>query len=719
MPGVAPHAPSNGAAATLTEPGRGNARRSRGATEAAELPRPSPPRETFAVYHDRAELISGQLPGNRYMRIGRPAADRLPAASDYQLRPDEASRIPAGSLRGSIARIKRLLIGRPLATAEEPHERVNVFTGLAVFASDNISSSAYATEEIMRVLVLAGAGALALTLPITFVIVAVLAIVVTSYQQTIQAYPTGGGSYIVASDNLGPFPGLIAAGALLIDYVLTVAVSIAAGVAALTSIFPALFAHRVLLGVGFILLICLANLRGIRESAAIFTAPTYVYLVAIFGLLGYGLLRFVTGNMPDYTAPAAWQQIHGTEALGLLLILRAFSSGSVALTGTEAVSNGVPAFKPPEARHAQTVLIMMGASFATIFLGMSFLAGQLGILPDPTEETTVVSQLARAFVGDGPYLYLVQVSTALLLVLAANTAFADFPRLLSILARDRFVPRLFAFRGDRLAFTGGIALLSALAMLLVVAFQGSVTNLIPLYTVGVFIAFTLSQSGMVVHWWRLRQEQSRWRMRAAINGVGAVTTGIVAIEVAISKFQLGAWMVLVLIPLVVAMMWGIGQHYRRIVGCQRPETPIDPTLVRLRPIIPIANLAVPAQQALAFARAIARDEAITLVHVTDDVAAAERLRAEWEKWPHGRAQLVVIESPYRTLAGPLLRYIDQMERASPGDTVMIILPEYVPGRWWEHLLHNQTALRLKAALLFHSGIIVANVPYHVARGTAA
>jgi amino acid transporter len=316
----------------------------------------------------------------------------------------------------------------------------------------------------------------------------------------------------VASDNLGPFPGLVAAGALLIDYVLTVAVSIAAGVAALTSIFPDLFAYRVVLGVGFVLLIGLGNLRGIRESGAIFTAPTYVYLVAIFGLLGYGFIRYALGDLPEYTAPAAWQEAHGTEALGLLLILRAFSSGSVALTGTEAVSNGVPAFKPPEARHAQIVLILMGSFFAVIFLGMSFLAGQLGILPDPSEQTTVVSQLARAFVGNSPYLYLVQVSTALLLVLAANTAFADFPRLLSILARDRFVPRLFAFRGDRLAFTGGILLLSILAVLLIVAFRGSVTNLIPLYTVGVFVAFTLSQSGMVVHWRRLRDRESRWRV---------------------------------------------------------------------------------------------------------------------------------------------------------------------------------------------------------------
>lgn len=321
-------------------------------------------------------------------------------------------------------------------------------------------------------------------------------------------------------------------------------------------------------------------------------------------------------------------------------------------------------------------------------------------------------------VGHGPYLYLVQLSTALLLVLAANTAFNGFPRLASILARDRFLPRLFAFRGDRLAFTAGIALLGMLATLLIIAFHGSVTKLIPLYTVGVFVAFTLSQTGMVVHWRRLKMEEPRWRLRATINGIGAVTTGVVAIEVAVSKFLLGAWMVLVLVPILIAMMWGIGQHYRRLVGMQRPETPLDYTQVRLRPIVPIAELNIPARQALAFARAVAPDENITLVHVTDDLLAAELLREKWEQWPHGNTHLVVIESPYRTLGGPLLHYIDEVTKAYSRDTIMVILPEFVPGRWWEHLLHNQTALRLKAALLFHPGVIVANVPYHVARETS-
>jgi amino acid transporter len=568
----------------------------------------------------------------------------------------------------------------------------------------------------MRVLVLAGLGTLALTLPITIVIVVVLAIVVLSYQQTIGAYPSGGGSYIVASDNLGPVAGLTAAAALLTDYVLTVSVSIAAGVAALTSVVPGLFDLRVAIGVIFVAVLCLGNLRGIRESAALFTAPTYVYLLAMFGLLGYGFFLYFSGNLPTYEAPAAWRENEGTEALGLLLILRAFASGSVALTGTEAVSNGIPAFKPPEPRHAQIVLIVMGGFFGLIFLGISFLAGHLGILPDPTEQETVISQLTRLLVGEGsPFHYLVQLSTALLLVLAANTAFADFPRLASILARDRFLPRLFAFRGDRLAFTSGIVLLSIIAAALIVAFEGSVTNLIPLYTVGVFVAFTLSQSGMVRHWWKLRDQERSWQLRAGINGLGALTTGIVAIEVGLSKFALGAWMVLVLIPIIIGIMWAIRSHYLRLQGAQQPETPLDAGEIRPRVIVPVATVNVSAQQALAFGRVVAgSDGTLTGVHVTDSLEEAAQVRAEWQRSTCRDAELVVIESPFRALAGPLLAYIDALHEAYPGDTIVVVLPEYVPSHWWEHLLHNQTALRLKAALLFHPGVIVANVPYHLA-----
>src|SRR5438477_2236953 len=520
------------------------------------------------------ETVKGSKPGDRFVRVATHKG--FTRVRRGHLVPRAGTGAPTTHLGRALQRLSRVLIGRPIASAEEPHERLNIFKGLAVFASDNISSSAYATEEIMRVLVLAGAGALTLTIPITIAIVVVLAIVVISYQQTIRAYPSGGGSYIVANDNLGPFAGLTAAGALLTDYVLTVAVSIAAGVAALTSIVPELFDYRITIGVAFVVLLTLGNLRGIRESGTIFSAPTYVYLIAIYGLLAYGLYRFATGTLPEYQPPPEWVQAeHGGEALGVFLILRAFSAGSVALTGTEAVSNGVPAFKPPEWRNARLVLIMMGACFGSIFLGMSFLAGQLGIVPDPTEEQTVISQLTSLLVGAGsPFHYLVQVSTALLLVLAANTAFADFPRLASILARDRFVPRIFQFRGDRLAFTGGIVLLAVVAGLLIVAFGGSVTNLIPLYTVGVFVAFTLSQSGMVRHWWKLRDAERRWRLRAAINGLGAVTTGIVAVEVAAAKFALGAWMVLVLIPILIGLMWAVRHHYRRLEGHLRPETPL-------------------------------------------------------------------------------------------------------------------------------------------------
>ena len=658
-------------------------------------------------------FTSGRHLGDRYVRLARHR--HFSRVAPGHLRAADGVGAPVSPLGRLIARSRRFVFGRPLATAEEPNERLNVFTGLAVFASDNISSSAYATEEIMRVLVLAGAGALALTMPITVGIVVVLGIVVLSYQQTIRAYPSGGGSYIVASDNLGRLPGLTAAGALLTDYVLTVAVSVAAGVAALTSILPELFEWRVAVGIGLVALLAVGNLRGARESAAIFAAPTYLYLVSIIGLIAFGMFRFLSGSLPEYSAPDAWRQTaEAGEGLGVLLLMRAFASGAVALTGTEAVSNGVPAFRPPEWRRAQIVLILMGAFFAAIFLGVSFLAAQLGVVPDPSEEETVLSQITRTLVGaETPFHYLVQVATAMLLVLAANTAFADFPRLASILAKDRFLPRVFAFRGDRLAFTGGIVLLALIAASLIAAFRGSVSALIPLYTVGVFLAFTLSQAGMVRHWWRLRAEEPRWRARAFINGIGAVTTGIVAIEVAASKFLLGAWMVLLLIPLLIWVMSAISRHYARLRTALRAQTPVVAADVIVRAIVPISELDLRARQALAFARAIAPDPGqVVAVHVTDDVETSERLRAEWSRVAGG-VELIVIESPYRSLTGPLLAYIAAQQETHPRETITVVLPELVPAHWWEHLLHNQTALRLKAALFFRPGIVVAAVPHHL------
>jgi amino acid transporter len=657
----------------------------------------------------------GRKIGDRRVIVGRPHAEYFRYSGPGQLIAKEKASTPRTPLGRALARARAVLFGRPLSIYEEVTERLNVFTGLSIFASDNISSSAYATEEIMRVLVLAGAGALVLTMPITVAIVIVLAIVVTSYRQTIAAYPNGGGSYIVASSNLGTVPGLTAAAALLIDYVLTVAVSVAAGVAALTSIFPSLFDERVLLGVAIVALIAMVNLRGVRESGLVFSIPTYVYLAAIFGILGLGFFHYFTGTMPTYQAPKAWLGAEATEPLGILLILRAFSSGSVALTGTEAVSNGVPAFKPPESHRARIVITLMGTFFGLIFLGMSFLASHLGIVPDPTEQETVISQITRTFVGrDTPYHYLVQISTAVLLVLAANTSFADFPRLSSILARDGFLPRVFQFRGDRLAFSTGIVVLAVIAIALIAAFGGSVTALIPLYTVGVFIAFTLSQSGMVRRWWRLRAEQRGWRRRLAVNGIGALTTGVVALEVAASKFLLGAWVVLLLIPLQIAVMPFIHHHYQASARklAVRDDIVIAPPRREERVIVPVPGVTRAVVQAVNVARSIGPD--VRAVLISDNPDEAARIRERWERQLPD-VQLVVVESPFRALVGPLLAYLDVLDSAWPSEQeepiTFVVLPEYVARSWWERILYNQSARRLRAALVGRRHTVVVNVPY--------
>ena len=665
------------------------------------------PRDPALTY--QVTMRRGALPGDRVVRIVPTYRGRF-TRRDGRLVATERSSTGEAVLWN---RIRRVLVGRPIPTEREIHERVGIFKGLAVFASDNISSSAYATEEIMRVLALAGAGALTLTMPITIAVVVVLAIVVASYQQTLRAYPNGGGSYIVASDNLGPVAGLIAAGALLTDYVFTVAVSVAAGVAAITSIAPDLFDARVIVGVAFVALICLGNLRGVRESATIFATPTYVYLAAIFGLLGYGLFRAATGTLPAYSAPPSWQP-QGVEALALILIMRAFASGAVALTGVEAVSNGIPAFRPPESRNAGVVLILMGSFFGLIFLGMSFLAGQIGILPDPTEQETVVSQLTRLLVGEGtPYHYLVQISTALLLVLAANTAFADFPRLSSILARDGFMPRQFAYRGERLAFGMGIVVLAVLSSLLIIGFGGSVTNLIPLYTIGVFVAFTLSQSGMVKHWWKLRATERGWRVSIAFNGLGAIATAVVAIVVGIAKFALGAWMVLVLIPLLIGVMWAIHRHYRRVEDALFVRSPSRLEALSPVVIVPIGRLDRATLRALAVARALSSE--IIALHVASEPREGTRFEEQIARLSDPGIRAVVIESPFRALGNPLLSYLDTLDRADPGRPITVVLSEYVPEHWWEWLLHNQLALRLKIQLFFRANTTVVDVPFRFDR----
>lgn len=654
------------------------------------------------------EVVRGTRPGDQVIRVARHRAFRSVRPGTIVPRPAEPE-----SVRGRIfSNLGRFIFGTPLPSAAELSERVGVARGLSLFASDNISSSAYATEEIMRVLALAGMAYLTLAMPITIAIIIVLAIVVLSDRVVIATYPGGGGSYIVAYENLGPVAGLVAAAALLTDYILTVAVSVSAGVAAIISAFPELVDNRVNIALLVVALMTIVNLRGVRESGRIFMAPTYIYLVSITGLLVFGLFRMLTGNMPEYSVPDEWLVAHSAEPLTLLLLLRAFASGSVALTGVEAVSNGVPAFKPPEVRNAQSTLIIMGATFGTIFLGLSFLNSQIGIVPDPHETETVLSQLARSLVGQNWYYYFLQFSTTLLLVLAGNTAYNGFPRLASILAQDRYLPRQFMFRGDRLAFTGGIIVLALVAALLVWVYQGSVTSLIPLYTIGVFIAFTLSQTGLVRRWWTRRREERSWTARLAVNGVGATATGVVAVVVGVSKFALGAWMVLAIIPILVGMMWAIRRHYDHMARSTTPETPTEPAAIHLRVIVPIANLAVPARQALAYAQAIVSLEHIVAVHVAEDAESADKFRKSWQE-SNLQVPLVIIESPFRSLTNPLLAYIDAVRDTHPGDTVTVILPEYVPRHWWEQLIHNQTAFRLKAALLFHPGIVVVDVPYHL------
>jgi amino acid transporter len=655
----------------------------------------------------------GAKPGSRYVQIVRPYANHFQQRSPGHLVATEQVLTPAGPFARITDSLRRLFIGRRIPSRLEAQERVGVVKGLAIFASDNISSSAYATEEIMRVLVLAGAGALTLTMPFTVGIVVILAIVVMSYQQTIRAYPNGGGSYIVASENLGRLPGLVAAGALLTDYVLTVAVSVAAGVAALTSIFPELRPERVLIGVAFVGLLWVGNLRGIRESGTFFAIPTYVYLVAILGLVGYGVALAATGSLPEYQAPASWRPEVGAEGLGILLILRAFVSGAVALTGTEAVSNGVTAFRPPEAQNARRVLLAMGGLFAIIFLGISVVSGALEIVPDPTETTTVVSQVAATLFGAGtPFHYLIQIATALVLILAANTAFNGFPLLAGFLGRDRNLPRQFQFRGDRLAYSVGIGVLALIAVGLLVGFEGSVTALIPLYTVGVFVAFTLSQAGMVRHWWGLRDAQGGWRWRAGLNGLGAVATGVVAVVAGVSKFALGAWVVLLLIPLLVVMMLAIRRHYEsveRSLAIDWSSAPFerrDPPRV----LVPVARLDRASLNAIEFARSISDD--VTAIHVTDDATEADAIKRQWRIGAPD-VDLLILESPYRALVPPLLKYIDARESDDPTRPLTVVIPEFVPRRFWERLLHNQVALRLKLRLFSRKNTVVVDVPYHL------
>ena len=608
-----------------------------------------------------------------------------------------------------VQHVREFLFGKRISTEEEEGERVTKVTGLAIFASDNISSSAYATEETMRALAYAGAAGLALTMPITIAIVVILAIVVTSYLQVVRAYPNGGGSYVVASQNLGTLPGLIAAAALLVDYVLTVSVSVAGGVLAISTAFPAWEPAKVAIGVGFIVLITIGNLRGIREAGLIFAGPTYFYVLSVAGVLLIGLYRVLSGDIPVPVAPPAAVPV--TESLGAFLILRAFSSGSVGLSGTEAVANGVTAFRPPAARNASVVLMVMGTMFGSLFLAISFLATRMNIQVDLTETKSVLGLLTQSIVGDGVYFYVVQAATAIILILAANTSFSGFPRLASILATDRFMPRQFAQRGDRLAYSFGILVLAFISAVLLIAYQGSVNGLIPLYTIGVFIAFTLSQAGLVRHWLRVRSRG--WRFSAGINALGAVVTGVVTIVVAVTKFQLGAWMVLAVMPVMVYLMWRVHQHYRRIEdelliprGARVALKTRDPQL-----IVPISRIDKAALHALSLAHGLSAH--VTALHISFDEEGAQSFKERWIRAVGSGIPIEVIVSPYRSLLAPLLSYLDAIDSKDPGRPIVVVLAEFVPRHWWDAALHNQTALRLKLALFTRPNTSVIDVPYHL------
>jgi len=602
--------------------------------------------------------------------------------------------------------LKRWVVGPPMPLAQARHERLTKRVALAVFSSDALSSVAYATEEILLVLVLAGAAATHLTVPIALSITGLLVVVAISYQQTIHTYPSGGGSYIVARANLGTAPGLVAAAALLVDYVLTVSVSVAAGVAAITSAMPELATHKVALGVLCVAGIAMANIRGVRESGRIFAMPTYVF-IASFGLLVVaGLYRLLAGTLPAATADT----VAATEALTWFLVLRAFSSGCTAMTGTEAISNGIPAFRAPESRNAAITLGFMALILGTLFVGITVLASALGVVP--AESETVVSQIARRLFGTGALYYLIQASTALILVLAANTSFADFPRLASLLARDRFVPRQFASLGERLVFSNGVLVLAGFAALLIVLFGGDTHALIPLYAVGVFISFTLSQAGMVRHW--LVEKGPRWRARLVVNGVGAVTTGLVTVVIAVTKFTHGAWIVVLVIPILVGSFLAMRRHYTEVAVGLSLEGFEGPPEFQHTVLVLIGDVHRGVVRAIQYARTLAPTAAVRAVYVETDPAQTRRLEDKWARWGLG-VPLVVLASPYRSLLRPLLDYVDQIQARGDDQMVTVVLPEFLPRRWWQHILHNQTALLVKGALLFRRNLVVADVPYLLKR----
>ncbi len=622
---------------------------------------------------------------------------------------------------------RQWLIGRPLQTADAPKQTIGKAIGLAVFASDALSSTAYATQEIMIIMaVAASAGGMSYVFPISIAIVILMAVVTISYQQTIHAYPGGGGAYIVARDNLGELPAQTAGAALLTDYVLTVAVSISSGVAQIVSAFPVLYSYRVILSVALVLFIMIINLRGVKESGVLFAIPTYFFLAGMFVTVGYGMFRFFSGTLGTVPNPPTLDIGNTVLVIAPFLLLHAFSSGTSALTGIEAISNGITAFKEPRSKNAGITLIWMSSILAVLFLSISFLSGKIAAVP--SEMETVISQLSRTVFGGQGFMYLLIIAgTAVILIMAANTAFADFPRLSALHAGDGFLPRQLTFRGSRLVYSRGIVTLSLLASALIVLFQANVTRMIPLYAIGVFLSFTLSQTGMARRWWKsghLKKGEAiqepgstitfdrQWKVKLAINSFGAVCTFIVMIVFAVTKFMDGAWVIVVLVPLMVTVFFSIHHHYKRLAAKLSLEQYSGSIRIqRQRILVLLAGVHRGSLAALAYGRSLGPD--VTAVHVSMDSAESARIREKWEKYGDG-TRLVILNSPYRLLLEPVLEYIEYLlSIRGPNEVLTVIVPQFVPSHWWENLLHNQTALLLRFSLMFKPGLVILDVPYQV------
>ncbi len=656
--------------------------------------------------------LKGRKSGDRRVRVERPHAPYFRYAGPGQLVAREAASAPRTARGRALARVRATVFGRPLSNEAEIEERLSKKKALAIFSSDAISSSAYATEEILRVVLVAGAGALLVSVEVAIAIALLLAVVSVSYRQVCRAYPNGGGAYIVARTNLAPVFGLIAAAALLIDYVMTVAVSTAAAIAQIQSVIPAAFDIRIEIAFVSIALITVANLRGLRESGNIFAVPTYLFVGLALAIVGIGAVRMLTGTAGP-VPPEPDVVPFGSETLGILLLLKAFAGGSVALTGVEAIANGVPAFKPTESKNAADTMTAMAILLAILFVGLTVFAVTFGLRPTEEGGPSIVALAARTAFGAGsPLFYLFATSTALILFLAANTSFNAFPRLAAILASDGYMPRQFSFRGDRLAFSWGIVLLAAIAFGILWAFGGDTHALIPLYSVGVFLCFTLSQLGMVKHWLRVRE--AGWRWRLGVNATGGLLTAIVLGIVVSEKFIDGAYLVVILVPVLVGMMLFINRQY----ASSTLELAVKPDLVVGEPhreervVVPIAGVNRAVVHAINVGRSI--DSDVRAVYISDDPEEAAAVRKQFERQIPG-IPLVVVESPYRALIGPLLAYLDVLDSAWPPGKdhpiTFVVIPEYVARSWWERVLYNQSAKRLRTVLLGRPQTVVVNVPY--------